>query len=142
MVGYLTLFLSSFLAATLLPLSSELVLIGLMAQDQYSLLLLWCVATLGNTLGSLINWFLGRYLLHYQDRRWFPVKRNQMPRYQLWFQKYGVWSLLFAWLPAGGDIFTFIAGVMRINPWLFLLLVAIGKGSRYGVVIWGGTLFL
>lgn len=135
MDGYLGLFLSALLAATILPFSSEAVLAGLVAFDKYDAVLLWLVASGGNTLGSLINWVLGRFCLHWQDRKWFPLRPGQLEKAQDRFARYGVWSLLLAWLPVVGDPLTFAAGILRVNVWLFLLLVAIGKGGRYGVVI-------
>ena len=135
MFAYLLLFASAFLAATILPFYSEVVLVTLLAQGNDKLIL-WIVATTGNTLGAGVNWVLGRYLLHFQNRGWFPFKLESLQKSQQWFQRYGVWSLLFAWLPVGGDALTFIAGMMRIKFWQLLLLCAIGKGARYWVVIW------
>lgn len=129
------LFTSAFLAATLLPLSSEAVLVSLLLQGE-SKIVLWFVATAGNTLGSAVNWGLGRYLLHFQQRKWFPFKTVNIQRSQQWFQRYGIWSLLFAWLPVAGDGLTFIAGLMRVPLVVLLLLVGVGKGIRYAVVIW------
>ncbi|WP_338113780.1 YqaA family protein [Thiococcus pfennigii] len=132
--GYLGLFLVAFLAATLLPAYSEVVFAGLLAAG-YEPLALWAWATAGNTLGSAVNWALGRYLLHYQDRRWFPFRPATLAPAQRWFQRYGVWSLLLAWAPIGGDALTFIAGLMRVRFDLFLLLTAIGKGARYAILL-------
>ena len=134
MVSYLLLFGSAFLAATILPFSSEVVLFALLREglEPESLV---ATATLGNTLGAVVNWYLGRYLLHFQDRRWFPFKRSNLGRAQDWFQKYGVWSLLMAWLPVGGDALTFIAGMMRVRFPLFLVLTAIGKSTRYAILL-------
>jgi len=144
MTPYLSLFATSFLAATLLPAYSEVVFAGLQ-QAGYDPLALWAWATAGNTLGAAVNWGLGRYLLHFEDRRWFPFRLDTLGKAQQWFQRYGVWSLLLAWLPIGGDALTFIAGVMRVRFDLFLLLTAIGKGARYamllGMVAWLGTWF-
>ena len=93
------------------------------------------MASVGNTLGAIVNWWLGRYLIHFQHRRWFPFKPDQLGRGQQWFNRYGVWTLLLAWLPIGGDALTFIAGIMRVPLWLFVVLVGIGKSVRYAVVI-------
>lgn len=131
---YLSLFLTALIAATLFPLSSEVLLATLLAQ-QCSPFLLWLTATSGNTLGSCINWFLGKQCLHWQDKKWFPVKPTQLVRAQALFQRYGITSLLFAWLPVVGDPLTFFAGVMRIPFWQFIVLVAIGKSLRYALVI-------
>jgi membrane protein YqaA with SNARE-associated domain len=135
MEGYLGLFLSAFLAATLVPFSSEAVLAGLSAYDRYDPVLLWAVASLGNTLGAILNWGLGRFCLHWQGRRWFPFSAENLDRAQAWFTRYGLWSLLFAWLPIVGDPLTFAAGVLKVNFWIFVGLVFIGKAARYGAVV-------
>ena len=134
MTAYLLLFASAFLAATILPFSSEVVLFSLL-RDGGDPVALVVVATLGNTLGSVVNWALGLYLLHFQDRRWFYFSRNQIEKAQRWYQRFGFWSLLFAWLPIGGDALTLIAGIMKLRLWLFLLLVGTGKGLRYISVV-------
>jgi membrane protein YqaA with SNARE-associated domain len=133
--AYLLLFGSAFLAATILPFYSEVVLFALLREggDPVALVL---VATLGNTLGAVVNWVLGRYLLHFQDRRWFYFSPAQIERAQGWFQRYGFWSLLFAWAPFGGDVLTLIAGIMKVRLWLFLLLVGFGKALRYVSVVY------
>ena len=142
MEGYLGLFLISFLAATLLPAYSEVVFAGMLSAG-YAPLALWAWATAGNTLGAVLNYVLGRFLLHFQDRRWFPFRAGTLERSQRWFQRYGVWSLLMAWAPVGGDALTFVAGVMRVRFPVFLVLTAAGKGARYaillGLVNWVGT---
>lgn len=133
-MAYLSLFFTALIAATLFPLSSEALLATLLYQN-YSPMLLWLIATTGNSLGSCINWYLGKQCLHWQDKKGFPVKPEQLTRAQLYFQRYGIFSLLFAWLPIVGDPLTFFAGVMRVNFWLFLGLVVIGKALRYGLII-------
>ena len=133
-VGYAGLFLTAFLAATLVPLSSEAVLAALIAAKGFDVLALIAVATLGNTLGAVVNWLLGRYCLRWRDRRWFPVKADRLVTASRWFRRYGVWSLLLAWLPLVGDPLTFVAGVLGVRLPLFLVLVAIGKGGRYVAV--------
>ena len=134
MISYVTMFLAAFAAATLLPMYSE-VLFGGLLLDGANPLALWFAASTGNTLGSAVNWALARYFLHFQDRRWFPFRGKPLERAQGWFRRYGVWTLLMAWLPIGGDALTFVAGLMRVPFWKFLLLVAIGKGARYAVLI-------
>ncbi len=134
-MGYLGLFLSAFLAATLLPAASEVALGSLVVSGEYSLPALWACATLGNTLGSVVNAALGRGLARFESARWFPFTPEQVARAETRFRRYGVWTLLLAWLPVVGDPLTLVAGVLRV-PWpLFLALVALGKGMRYAVVI-------
>ncbi len=132
--GYTSLFLSAFLAATVLPLSSEAVLAALVASDGFVLWLLVALASIGNTLGACVNWTLGRYCLHWQDRKWFPVSRPALERASRWFSRYGQYSLLFAWVPIAGDPLTVTAGLLKLHFSRFLLLVAVGKILRYVVV--------
>lgn len=136
MTDYLLVFGSSLLAATIAPFYSEVVLAAVLTRQPDAALLLWALASIGNTLGSMVNWWLGKYLLHYRHKRWFPVNDKQLDRAQRWFQRFGVWSLLLAWAPVGGDALTFIAGIMRVPLALFTLLVFIGKALRYAVVLW------
>ena len=135
-MSYLLLFLSALLAATLIPAQSEALLVSLMLQGESVLWVLLAVATLGNTLGSVINWWLGRYLEHFQGKRWFPVKAASLARAQQWFQRYGWGVLLLSWLPIIGDPLTVVAGVMRMPLLPFVLVVAAAKGGRYGVLAW------
>ncbi|MCA1784373.1 MAG: DedA family protein, partial [Desulfobacteraceae bacterium] len=114
---------------------SEVVLFALLRQGGDPLLLL-LVATTGNTLGSVVNWWLGLYLLRFQNRPWFYFSTAQITRAQSWFQRYGYWTLLLAWLPIGGDPLTLVAGIMKIRLGVFLPLVAVGKGLRYVAVIY------
>lgn len=131
MIAYISLFLSALVAATILPMQSESVLVGLLVASTYSAPTLILVATVGNVLGSVINWYLGRYLLRFKARRWFPSSGPQLERAQSWYRRYGRWSLLGSWLPVVGDPLTVVAGVMREPLLPFLLLVTIAKGTRY-----------
>lgn len=134
MEAYLGLFLGAFLAATVVPAYSEVLFAGMLAAG-YDPLALWAWATAGNTLGSAVNWALGRYLLHFQDRKWFPFRQDNLGMAQRWFQRFGVWSLLLAWMPIGGDALTFIAGIMRVPFGVFFLLTGIGKATRYAILL-------
>ncbi|MBD8878504.1 DedA family protein [Labrenzia polysiphoniae] len=134
-IGSLTgLFLLSFLAATILPAQSELGLAGLIAADLAPVWLLIAVASLGNTLGSVVNWLLGRGVDRFSSRRWFPVTPQQLDRASNWYRGYGKWSLLMSWAPVIGDPLTLAAGVLREPFWSFLALVAIAKTVRYLIV--------
>ena len=132
---YINLFVISFLAATILPLSSEITLAGLMTVQSYNNFILLLAASVGNILGSSFNWVLGIYSRKFKSKKWFPFNQNQMKRSSKWFLKYGKWSLLFAWLPIVGDPLTFVAGVMRTRFISFLALVAIGKVARYIIIM-------
>ena len=135
MEGYIGLFASAFLAATILPFSSEVALAALVAMGGNDGLWLWLLASLGNTLGAAVNWVLGRYCLRWRERRWFPVDGPALERASNWFRRWGVWSLLFAWVPIVGDPLTFAAGLLRVNFWLFLALAGVGKAARNAVVL-------
>lgn len=137
----ISLFLAAFLAATVLPGSSEILLVAAQ-QRGYDPWLLLAVATTGNVLGSVLNYVMGRYLLRFQQRKWFPFKAEGLQRGERWFQRYGKWSLLLTWAPLVGDALTFVAGMMRVHPLLFLILVALGKASRYAAILGGVTLLL
>ena len=133
---YLSLFFISFLAATVLPFSSELTLAGLISTSNYDNLLLLVVASFGNVLGSVFNWSLGFYSRNLSTKKWFPFKETQIERSSKWFSKFGKWSLLFAWVPIVGDPLTFVAGLFRVRFLDFIILVAIGKVSRYLIVFY------
>lgn len=128
------LFLAAFIAATIFPFQSELALAGLLAVDEYSIWLLIAVASIGNTLGSVVNWLLGRGVESFRLRPWFPVKPDKLDKAVAWYRRYGQWSLLMSWAPLIGDPLTIAAGVLREPFWMFLLLVAIAKTGRYLVV--------
>ena len=93
MLSLFLLFLSAFGAATLLPLQSEAVLLGLLVQAEHSGMVLIAVASLGNILGSCVNWYLGLKIEKFKDKKWFPVSENNMLKAQKTYQKYGYWSL-------------------------------------------------
>jgi membrane protein YqaA with SNARE-associated domain len=135
-VIYLSLFTVSFLAATILPFSSEFTLAGLIATSNYDNLLLLIVASFGNVLGSVVNWILGFYSRNLTTKKWFPFKDKQINNSSKWFSKFGKWSLLFAWVPIIGDPLTLVAGLLRVRFLEFLILVMIGKISRYLVIFY------
>jgi membrane protein YqaA with SNARE-associated domain len=78
-----------------------------------------------------MNWALGRYIVHFQNRRWFPVKPDMLKRAEGYYHKYGKWSLLLSWVPIIGDPLTIVAGVLREKLSIFILFVAIAKTGRY-----------
>ncbi|WP_292659304.1 YqaA family protein [Mesorhizobium sp.] len=121
-----------------MPVSSEVVLAGLIAGGRGDPVLLLAVATIGNTLGSVVNWMLGRGIDTLQSRRWFPITRERYQRASRSFRRFGAWLLLFAWLPVVGDAFTVAAGAARMHLGIFVMLVALGKAARYAVIVAGG----
>jgi membrane protein YqaA with SNARE-associated domain len=131
---YAGLFFSAFLAATLIPGSSEAALVALLANDHGTPALLVTVATVGNVLGSLVNWLCGRFLSGFRKRPWFPVSARHYDRAIGWYGRFGVWSLLLAWVPIIGDPLTVAAGALRTGLMPFLALVTTGKAARYVAV--------
>ncbi len=135
-------FITAFFSATILPLGSEAVLLFYANLEPNNLLFLWFWATLGNTLGGLTNWFLGRFLIGYESRRWFPIKPEHRLKAQRVFQRYGLWSLLFTWLPVVGDGIALVSGMLGTKMRYFLPLVCFGKAARYAIVLYGQNLYL
>ncbi len=135
MPSLISLFFSAFLAATLLPAQSELLLGALVLRAEHAPWVLIVVAGVGNTLGSCVNWVLGRFCLRYQDARWFPVRESMRLRAEVWYGKYGRWSLLLSWAPIIGDPLTLVAGLLREPFVSFVLLVAVAKFVRYVFVV-------
>lgn len=133
--GYLGLFLASFLAATILPFSSEVVL-GVLLSHDFSPYVTVFVATTGNVLGSVLNYGLGVLGSQLLLNKLFGISTLEIGKAENRFKKYGVFSLLFAWVPIIGDPLTVAAGILKINYVLFLLLVTVGKFLRYVFVAW------
>jgi len=134
LTSYIGLFVAAFGAATLLPMQSEAVLVGMLLADRYVVSTLLAVATVGNVLGSALNWLLGRSVERFRHKRWFPVSESKLEKAQHSYLRYGRWSLLLSWVPIIGDPLTVVAGVMREPLWSFLLIVTLAKGLRYLVL--------
>lgn len=131
MLSLIIVFISAFGAATLLPLQSEAVLIATLIKHQHAVWLLIFIASLGNVLGSCVNWYLGLKVEQFKDKKWFPVSAKSLLKAKNTYQKYGYWSLLLSWVPIIGDPITLIAGLLKENFARFLLLVSIAKIGRY-----------
>ncbi|MDK4718805.1 DedA family protein [Rhizobium sp. CNPSo 3968] len=129
--SYIGLFMAAFAAATILPMQTEAILVGLVLTEDYPVFWLIVVATLGNVLGSTVNWCLGRGIERFRERRWFPAGSKALDRAQAWYRRYGRWSLLASWLPVVGDPITVVAGILREPLPTFLLLVTVAKAGRY-----------
>ena len=134
--SYFQLVIISFLAATILPFSSEFVLTMMYLSNSFKIYFILIFASIGNILGSVTNWYLGKKITIFQNRKWFPVSSKQLERSQKYFQKYGLWSLLLSWVPIIGDPLTLLAGVLKVRFSVFLLLVGISKISRYVFVLY------
>ncbi len=129
-LGYIGLFIAAFLAATIIPFSSEAVLSVLLLNGLPPQALI-IVATAGNVLGALLNYALGYWTSLSAIKKWLRLSDREFSRAQQRFKKYGTLSLLLAWVPVIGDPLTVVAGVLRVRLFWFLLLVSIGKLLRY-----------
>ena len=134
-MSYFSLFLTSFASATLLPGGSEALFIYLLSEHLSPTLLL-AIATLGNTLGSFVNYILGKYATDFALSKGY-MKEKHLIKASSVFEKYGAWSLLFSWLPIIGDPLTFVAGIVRYSWWKFLMIVGFAKFARYIFVYLG-----
>ncbi len=128
--GFVGLFVASFLAATLLPGGSEVVLIAVLHKHPDAWAQAVAVATIGNTLGGSTSYLIGRLI---------PNKAES--KAIIYLHKYGYWALLFSWVPLFGDALCVAAGWLRFNFWVSLLLFAVGKLFRY-VLVAGGWAWL
>ncbi len=137
LVTHVVLFAVAFTAATILPGSSELALAASIAANPGYTVTLFLTALAGNVLGSVLNWALGRWAAGLAGKKGFPVTPQQLARASALFNRYGYWLLLFSWAPVMGDPLTVVSGSLRVNFWLFLILVAIGKAIRYLLIIGG-----
>ena len=136
--GYLGMFVSAFLAATILPVGSEIVLVVLLSHDFHPVITVG-VATVGNVLGSVVNYFLGLLGNTIVLQKVLGISEKALEKAENRFKRYGVYSLLLAWLPVVGDPLTVVAGIFKIRLDLFVVLVGIGKCLRY-VVLAGAVL--
>ena len=123
--GLAALFAAAFVSATVLPANSEIVLLAFLKAFPDRLVDALLVATVGNTLGSLTTYAIGRLL---------PQRRLPDEPSLAWVRRYGAFSLLLAWLPIVGDAICVAAGWLRIPVWAATVAIAVGKAVRYGVV--------
>jgi membrane protein YqaA with SNARE-associated domain len=128
---YIILFTSSFASSTILPGHSEITLTALITEKKYEIFYLVFFASLGNVLGSVLNWYLGLYFLKFKNKKWFPFKENQINKVSKSFLKYGKWSLLLSWVPFIGDALTLVAGMFRVPLHQFIIIVSVAKIGRY-----------
>ena len=128
---YASLFISSFLSSTILPGHSEIILTAFIFLKKYPIIDLIFFASIGNILGSILNWCIGYFLTNLKDRKWFPINKSQLTRASSWFLKYGKSTLFLSWVPIIGDPLTIIAGIFRVPIYTFILIVSLAKTMRY-----------
>ena len=127
------LFFSALISSTLFPGGSEALLLYRLNEGGSPVVLV-LIATIGNVLGSLITYGMGRLGNTALHKRWLRISETQTEKAEQWFEKYGRPSLLLAWLPVVGDPLCLAAGLMRCGLVTFLVLVSIGKLARYAVL--------
>lgn len=130
--GYIGLFLACFLAATVIPMSSEVAFIALLVAGGNPWISV-AVATLGNTLGGMTGYVLG-YLGKWEwIEKYFRVKEAQLQKWSGTINKYGSIMAFFAWLPFIGDLIPIVLGLMRTQKWLVFSYMLLGKATRYTI---------
>ncbi|MFK5926087.1 MAG: YqaA family protein [Desulfuromusa sp.] len=128
--GLWSLFFISFCASTLLPLGSEWLLVVLLLQGSNPIVAV-VVATVGNSLGAGTNYLIGYFGGNWLTKKILRIDKTQRKRAESWFNRYGSWSLLLAWLPIIGDPLCLVSGMLKTPLMRFSLLVTSGKGLRY-----------
>lgn len=129
-LGYLGLFLGTFLAGSILPLSSDVLLVGMLAAHADPIVCL-LVATVGNWLGAMTSYWLGWYARWEWLERWFKVKPETLQRQQARIDKYGVWLAAVFWAPLIGMVFMIALGLYRVRPRTTALLALAGSFVRF-----------
>lgn len=132
--GFAGLFAISFLSATILPLFSEAFVLWMPTQG-YSIWGVLVVATAGNVLGSVVNYWLGKGAGGWALKKWIRVEPERLARAQAIYSRWGAPVLLLAWVPVIGDPLTVVAGIFRLQFLIFLVYVLVGKILRYAVLL-------
>ncbi len=131
--GYIGLFIGSFLAATVVPFSSDILLVGILIAGG-SYVVTPIVATAGNWLGGLTSYYLG-YLGKWEWlEKWFGVSESRLQRHKVHVDRYGSLLALMSWLPFVGDVFAIALGFYKVKFWKSAIFMLIGKGLRF--VFW------
>ena len=138
-LGLFGLFLACLLSATIIPFSSEAIVAGALALG-YQRWAIVVVATLGNTAGGMISFWMGWLCKWEWLEKYFKIKREKLERFRSHIEKYGVWAALLTWLPIVDDPLAIAMGFMRLNPWWTMLIMLLGKAVRY--IVTSGLLVL
>ena len=131
--GYLTLFMLSFLASTILPLGSEWLLVTLLVKGHDPVLSV-SIAMAGNTLGACTTYGIGLYGGPFLIGRILRISDESREKAEMLYTRYGSWSLLLSWVPVFGDPLCLVGGILRIRFGRFFVLVLSGKLTRYAIV--------
>lgn len=139
--GYVGMFISAFIAGSVFPLSSEVVMLALLAAGIDPWLLVTC-ATIGNTLGSMFNYGVGTLGRIDWIEKYLHISKEKLKRTQHFMAGHGAWIGFFAFLPVIGSVLTVALGLMRANVWLTLVSVTLGKAIRYVLIACGVSAFV
>ena len=131
LAAYAGLFFTALAAGAIVPVPSEAAFVAILLSSDDPVWIAIAVATIGNVMGSVINWLIGRGIERLRHKKWFPFSQTSLSRAEAWYHHYGRWSLLLSFVPIVGDPLTVVAGIMRERFWSFLLLVGIAKLGRY-----------
>lgn len=131
-LGLLGLFIGTFLAATILPFSSDALYVAVLAATGNPVGCL-VVGTLGNWLGSVLTYWIGWIGKWEWIEKWFKVKPETMEKQKARIDKYGVWLALLAWIPIIGDVLAITLGFFKVKPFWTMVLLLIGKGLRFWI---------
>lgn len=129
-LGYFGLFIGALLAATIIPFSSDFLLIGMLAAGG-NVVLTVIVASLGNWAGGMISYWMGHAGRWEWIERWFKVKRETLEKQKTRIDRWGAWLAFLSWLPLVGDLFALGLGFYKVNPWQVALFMFIGKTARF-----------
>lgn len=132
--GYFGMGLASFLAGTFVPFSSEAVMSALLATTGMDPWITIISATIGNVLGSMFNYYIGRIGSVEQISKWMRIKERRLVRTRDYVERKGSWMALFSFLPFFGTAISISLGILRANMWGVLLFSFIGKFVRYIIV--------
>lgn len=135
-LDYSALFTAGFLSGSILPMQSEAVFVAMLMSGRYVAWLLLAAVSLGNILGSVLNWCIGKYADRWIDHKWFGQKARYIDLGRKWFDRYGAWVLLLSWVPVIGDPLTVVAGLLSMRFYKFLVIVALAKTLRYAVLMY------
>lgn len=133
-LGYWGLFIISFLSATIIPFSSDVVVMGMVAL-KYHPWLVFIIAAIGNTLGGMTNYYIGKAGKTKWIEKYLKIPEKKIKKAEFYINKYGIFTALFTWLPGFGDALALVLGLFRVNVYLVSIFMFIGKASRYIVII-------
>ena len=134
--GYLGLFVSSFLASTIIPLSSETLLIAMLSLNkEYNPILCWALATGGNWGGGMVTYYMGYLGKMEWIEKYFKVEHRKLRKMKVILRKYGLWLGFFTWLPIVGEIITLALGLTRTNVYLVGITSLVGRAIRFAIVV-------